>query len=280
MPPPLRERCGARRDIGASSFTGVGRGGLPPSPDGPLASAYVTGAVRGRRGGGDGGTRPADRRSLHGIDVRLAGLSAPLRLWIEPMHRRHARRLPAWPSAAALPAWADVVTDGTAGPRVRLDGPDFEIGADLGTRAGRNLFHSFERFSLDAGERATFSGPDAIRNVISRVTGGERSDIDGTIRSTIPGADFYFLNPAGVLFGPNASLDVQGSFHVSTADELRFADGAMFSARDPAASSFTVAAPEAFGFLGAAPGADRGRPQHARGAARARRFRSSAATST
>ena len=37
----LRERCGARRDIGASSFTGVGRGGLPPSPDGPLAGAYV-----------------------------------------------------------------------------------------------------------------------------------------------------------------------------------------------------------------------------------------------
>jgi filamentous hemagglutinin family protein len=153
----------------------------------------------------------------------------------------------------AAPALADVVTDGTVGPRVRLGG-DFEIGADLGTRAGRNLFQSFERFSLDTGERATFSGPNDIRNVISRVTGGARSDIDGTIRSTIPGADFYFLNPAGVAFGPNASLDLQGSFHVSTADELRFADGARFSATDPAASSFTVAAPEAFGFLGGRPG--------------------------
>ena len=38
----LRQRCAARRDIGASSFTGVGRGGLPPSPDGPLLSDYVT----------------------------------------------------------------------------------------------------------------------------------------------------------------------------------------------------------------------------------------------
>jgi len=112
---------------------------------------------------------------------------------------------------------AQIATDGSAGPKLDLPRPDYDIGADLGRRAGRNLFHSFERFSLDAGERATFSGPDDIRNVISRVTGGARSDIDGTLRSTIPGADFYFLNPAGVMFGPNASLDLQGSFHVSTA---------------------------------------------------------------
>jgi filamentous hemagglutinin family protein len=155
-------------------------------------------------------------------------------------------------AGAAMPASADVVTDGSVGSRVRLDG-DFEVGADLGTRAGRNLFHSFERFSLDTGERATFSGPDQIRNVISRVTGGARSDIDGTIRSTIPGADFYLINPAGIAFGPNARLDLEGSFHVSTADELRFVDGATFSAGDPASSSFSVAAPQAFGFLGSSP---------------------------
>ena len=112
------------------------------------------------------------------------------------------------------------------------------------------------------------------------MTGGERSDIDGTIRSTIPGADFYFINPAGVVFGPNASLDLQGSFHVSTADELRFADGATFSATDPAASSFTVAAPEAFGFLGASPRPDPGRPSPCSRSRPARRSRSSAATST
>ena len=163
-------------------------------------------------------------------------------------------------AAGAGSVHAGVVTDGTVGPRVRLDG-DFEIGADLGRRAGRNLFHSFERFSLETGERATFSGPDEIRNVISRVTGGARSEIDGTLRSTIPGADLYFLNPAGAMFGPNARLDLQGSFHVSTADELRFANGAKFSATNPAASSFSIARPEAFGFLGSAPAAilvDRG----------------------
>ena len=150
---------------------------------------------------------------------------------------------------------AQVATDGTVGPRVELGGPEFDIGAELGRQAGRNLFHSFERFSLSAGESATFSGPDRIQNVISRVTGGERSDIDGTLRSEIAGADFYFINPAGVLFGPEASLDVTGSFHVSTADELRFRDGARFSADLDTRGSFTFAAPEAFGFLGAEPGA-------------------------
>ena len=91
--------------------------------------------------------------------------------------------------------------------------------------------------------------------MIARVTGGERSTIDGTLRSTIAGADLYFVNPAGVLFGPNATLDVLGSFHVSSADELRFADGSTFSASDRAASSFSIAAPEAFGFLAGAPAA-------------------------
>jgi filamentous hemagglutinin family protein len=147
-------------------------------------------------------------------------------------------------------ASAEVATDGTAGPRGRLDGPDFEIPASLGRREGGNLFHSFATFSIRRGESATFSGPAGIENMISRVTGGEASTIDGALTSTIPGADFYFLNPAGIAFGPNARLDLQGSFHVSTADELRFADGAKFSANLDARSSFTVEAPQAFGFLG------------------------------
>jgi len=162
-------------------------------------------------------------------------------------------------SAAALALWgsvsgamAQVTLDGTANPDFRgpLDGPDYQIRAELGRRAGRNLFHSFERFDLRRGESATFRGPPAIARIISRVTGGDPSNINGLISSTIDGADFFFLNPAGVVFGPNASLDVKGSFHVSTADELRFANGERLSARLGAASSFTVAPPEAFGFFG------------------------------
>src|SRR4029077_13044373 len=95
----------------------------------------------------------------------------------------------------------------------------------------------------------TFTGPNTITNILSRVTGGYPSSIDGTIRSQIPRANFYLLNPSGVMFGPNASLDVSGSFHVSTADYLRLADGATFSAHPSVPTVLSVAPPVAFGFL-------------------------------
>src|SRR3954470_9308197 len=111
---------------------------------------------------------------------------------------------------AAGPVRAQIITDGSVGPQVSLSGSSVEIGANLGTRTGDNLFHSFEKFGIASGQSATFTGPGTIRNVISRVTGGEISNIDGTLRSTVGQADLYFLNPAGVIFGPNARLDVPG----------------------------------------------------------------------
>src|SRR3954452_10176930 len=155
---------------------------------------------------------------------------------------------------AAGPGRAQIITDGSVGPKVSLSGSSVEIGANLGTRSGANLFHSFEKFGIATGQTATFTGPGTIRNVISRVTGGEVSNIDGVLKSEVGQADLYFLNPAGVLFAPNATLDVPGSFHVSTAHELRFADGASFSALDKIGSGLTVAPPEAFGFLDRPPG--------------------------
>ena len=153
----------------------------------------------------------------------------------------------------ALPlhaARADVATDGTLGPRVTLAEPNIRVGADLGQTRGGNLFHSFQRFDVDTGGSVTFTGPGDIKNVIGRVTGGQRSSIAGTLASDIQGANLYLLNPAGILFGPNARLDVKGSFHASTADQLNFADGAVFSALDTAGSTLTVAEPVSFGFLG------------------------------
>src|SRR3954463_13477499 len=155
---------------------------------------------------------------------------------------------------AAGPVQAQIVTDGSLGPKVSLRGGEIEIGADLGTRRDDNLFHSFEKFGIATGQTATFTGPGTIRNVISRVTGGEISNIDGTLASRVGQADLYFLNPAGVMFGPSARLDVPGSFHVSTAHELRFDDGVSFSALDKTGSGLTVAAPVAFGFLNRPPG--------------------------
>ena len=87
------------------------------------------------------------------------------------------------------------------------------------------------------------------------MTGGSLSSIDGLLQCTINGANLYLLNPSGVMFGPNASLDVKGSFHISTADYLKLSDGGIFYA-DPAKSSvLSVAEPQAFGFLSANPAA-------------------------
>ncbi|MDM8558950.1 filamentous hemagglutinin N-terminal domain-containing protein [Candidatus Parabeggiatoa sp. HSG14] len=144
---------------------------------------------------------------------------------------------------------AGVVTDGSVGPRLDLPGIDYQIGADLGQQKGDNLFHSFQDFNLQNWESATFSGPGSVTNIISRVTGGNRSKIDGVIRSTIPNADMYFLNPYGIMFGPNARLEVMGAFHASTADYLRFSDGKRFSTTQPNNPILSVAPVEAFGLL-------------------------------
>ena len=107
---------------------------------------------------------------------------------------------------------------------------------------------------MKAGESATFSGPRDVQNVLSRITGGGRSLIDGAIRSDIAGANVYLLNPAGVVFGPNAKVDISGSLAVTTADYLKLGGGGRFDAARPAESILTSAPVEAFGFLGPTPG--------------------------
>src|SRR5262249_8066084 len=150
-------------------------------------------------------------------------------------------------------SYAQITLDGSLGRAGALTGPNYSIPAEVGQLRGPNLFHSFGQFNVRGGESATFSGPDTVANIVGRVTGGTTSTIDGLLRSQIPGASLYLINPSGVVFGPNASLDVSGSFHVSTADYLRFADGARFSAHLSDTSTLSVASPVAFGFLGPTP---------------------------
>jgi filamentous hemagglutinin family protein len=147
------------------------------------------------------------------------------------------------------PALGEISLDGTVGPKATLDGPDYTIPHTVGSTAGTNLFHSFDRFDIAKNESATFTGPAGLDNVISRVTGDDCSNIDGLLRSTIPGADFWFINPSGVFFGPDAQVNVPAAFHVSTADEIRFSDGSAFNAAEPNAGPLSVASPEAFGFI-------------------------------
>ena len=146
-------------------------------------------------------------------------------------------------------AQAEIITDGSLGAKLELPGKDFQITPQLGQQVGSNLFHSFQNFNLSEGETATFSGANSVQNVIARVTGGQVSTIDETLRSTIPNADLYFINPYGILFGKNAKLDLQGGFHASTADYLKLQDGGRFDARYLNQSLLTVAPVDAFGFL-------------------------------
>jgi len=142
--------------------------------------------------------------------------------------------------------YADIITDGTIGQRSHLIGPNFVINEQLGVQVGSNLFHSFQTFNIFTGETATFSAASSVNNILARVTGNESSWIDGRITSD---ANLYLLNPNGIVFGENARLSINGSFHASTADYLRLGNTGKFSASQPQESLLTVASPEAFGFL-------------------------------
>ena len=116
----------------------------------------------------------------------------------------------------------------------------------MGQATGANLFHSFASFDVRFGERVTFESGGAIRNIFSRVTGGRPSTIDGSIAST---ANLFFINPSGLVFGPNATLNVPGSFHASSAHYVDFADNGRFYSSLAPGSVLSLAEPSQFGFL-------------------------------
>jgi len=141
------------------------------------------------------------------------------------------------------PAIAQITADGTTGTIV-TGNPSFTITG--GSRAGGNLFHSFSQFSVPTGGAAIFNNALDVQNILSRITGGSLSNIDGLIQANGT-ANLFLLNPAGILFGPNARLQIGGSFLGSTASSIRFADGTEFSAATPA-PLLTVSAPVGLNF--------------------------------
>jgi filamentous hemagglutinin family protein len=128
-----------------------------------------------------------------------------------------------------------------------------------GTRPGNgpNLFHSFGLFSVGGGDIANFNNTSGLptQNILSRVTGGQPSSIFGTLQTTGFGnANLFLMNPAGIVFGPTASLNVAGSVNITSADYLRLADQTggnpgIFYANPVLPSVLTSAPVTAFGFL-------------------------------
>lgn len=144
-------------------------------------------------------------------------------------------------------AVAQPVPDDTVGTQITVLGPNI-LQIDGGTPVGQNLFHSFESFNVEANNAVFFFSPDRINNIFSRVTGISVSEINGILGTVGSNADLFFLNPNGVFFGPEASLDVQGSFVVSTANAIGLGTDGVFSATEPALDQLLAVNPSAFFF--------------------------------
>ena len=129
---------------------------------------------------------------------------------------------------SANPLLAQVTTDGTVNTQVNQNGNVAEITG--GETRGSNLFHSFQDFSVPTGNEAFFNNADSISDIFSRVTGGNISNIDGLIRAN-GSANLFLINPAGIVFGESARLDIGGSFFGTTAESVLFENGE-FSATD------------------------------------------------
>jgi filamentous hemagglutinin family protein len=140
---------------------------------------------------------------------------------------------------------AQIIPDGTLGNEnssVTPINPQLDL-IEGGATRGINLFHSFQEFNISEGSAAYFANPEAIQNIFSRVTGVNPSLLLGKL-GVLGNANLFFINPNGIIFGSNASLDLNGSFVGSTADGFIFPNGEMFSATDPNAPTLlTIDAP-------------------------------------
>lgn len=126
---------------------------------------------------------------------------------------------------------AQVIPDKTLSVNSIVTSHDNTRVIDGGTIKGSNLFHSFEQFSVTTGSTVLFNNAQNIQNIFSRVTGSSVSNIDGLLKAKGT-ANLFLINPNGIIFGKSARLDIGGSFLVSTAKVMKFADGFEFRANN------------------------------------------------
>ena len=123
------------------------------------------------------------------------------------------------------------------------------------SRDGANLFHSLSQFGLNQGQIANFLSNPAIQNILTRVTGGNASYINGIIQVTGGNSNLFLMNPAGIVFGPNASLNVPASFTATTATGIGFGNDYWFNATGTNNYADLVGTPTSFVFATSQPGA-------------------------
>ncbi|MEG4070355.1 S-layer family protein [Microcoleus sp. Pol11C2] len=133
-----------------------------------------------------------------------------------------------------FPASAQIIPDNSLGAESSRTVPDtinnlLSDRIEGGATRGVNLFHSLREFNIREGRGAYFANPSGITNIFTRVTGGNPSNILGVL-GVQGNANLFLLNPKGIVFGPNARLDLRGSFLGSTGSSILFDNGFEFSA--------------------------------------------------
>ncbi|MGD1807698.1 CHAT domain-containing protein [Dapis sp. BLCC M126] len=130
--------------------------------------------------------------------------------------------IPLLAALAATPTKAQPITpaNDATGTTINQNGNQFNIQG--GTRSGANLFHSFDQFNLNSGETANFLTTPDTTNILGRITGGNASYVNGLIQVIGSNSNLFLMNPAGIMFGPNATLNIPASFSVTTATGIGF----------------------------------------------------------
>lgn len=139
-------------------------------------------------------------------------------------------------------------SDGTRTTITSKDGKQFDIEGGQVSGDGGNLFHSFQQFGLSPEQTANFLSTPAIRNILARVTGGIPSVIDGLIQVSGGAPHLFLMNPAGIVFGQNAQLNVPGSFLATTANGIGFDNQEWFTATGTANYALLTGTPQTFSF--------------------------------
>ena len=159
-------------------------------------------------------------------------------------------------AVSSNPVWAIPIvtnTDGT-NTKVNVNGNQFNITGGKLSKDGHNLFHSFQDFNLDADQIATFVSNPSIQNILGRINGGNPSVINGLLQVSGGNSNLFLMNPSGIIFGQNATLNLPAAFTATTANGIQFGNS-WFSATGTNNYKALTGAPVGFAFSGSQTGA-------------------------